>query len=111
LENAAKYSPAGTCIEIAARLRNDCVQIDVRDEGIGIAAADLPNVFAKFYRGGMNDAKAAGTGLGLAICRAFVGANDGTIEAISAGISAGSTFRVVLPVAAERPVDSLVAND
>ena len=111
LENAAKYSPAGSRIDLTARLDGDTVQIDVRDRGIGLAAADLPNIFNKFYRGGMNDAKAAGTGLGLAICRAFVEANDGTIEARSAGTGRGSTFRIMLPVATERSAGSLVLNE
>jgi two-component system sensor histidine kinase KdpD len=97
LENAAKYSPKKGRIEITARLMDRCVALEVRDQGTGIAAGDLPNVFNQFYRAEMQDAKPAGIGLGLSICRAFIEAHHGRIEAFSEGADKGALFRVMLP--------------
>lgn len=101
MENAAKYAPKGSCIRInAAREGRDMI-LDVSDNGIGIADDELEPIFVQFYRSDAHDAKQAGTGLGLAICRAFVEANGGTVEALSAGIGRGATFRIRLPVPAQ----------
>ncbi len=99
LENAAKYSPRKSLIEVTARLVGTEVVLEVRDHGVGIVADDLPNVFNQFYRAEMRDAKPSGTGLGLSICRAFVEANHGCIVAVSDGAGEGATFRVTLPLA------------
>jgi two-component system sensor histidine kinase KdpD len=99
LDNAAKYARAGTKIRIAARMGNDEVVLDVTDDGAGIRAEDLARVFDAFYRGaGPEGRPASGTGLGLAICRAFVEANHGSVEALSAGIGRGATVRLRLPI-------------
>jgi two-component system sensor histidine kinase KdpD len=99
LDNAAKYARAGTRIGIAARVETGGVVLDVTDEGAGIGAADLERVFDAFYRGvGRGGAPASGTGLGLAICRAFVEANGGSVEALSAGPGCGTTLRLRLPI-------------
>ncbi|HSA71815.1 MAG TPA: ATP-binding protein [Burkholderiales bacterium] len=99
LDNAAKYARAGTKIRIAARMGNDDVVLDVTDDGAGIRAEDLARVFDAFYRGaGPEGRPASGTGLGLAICRAFVEANHGSVEALSAGIGRGATVRLRLPI-------------
>jgi two-component system, OmpR family, sensor histidine kinase KdpD len=99
LDNAAKYAPAGTKILVAARVEAGGVVLDVSDDGAGIRAADLERVFDAFYRGaGREGEPASGTGLGLAICRAFVEANGGSVEALSAGPGRGTTLRVRLPI-------------
>jgi two-component system sensor histidine kinase KdpD len=103
LDNAAKYTAAGTRIRIAARAENGGVVLDVTDDGAGIRTEDLERVFDPFYRAGER-APASGTGLGLAICRAFVEANGGTVEVRSAGAGHGTTVRFRLPVPQAEPV-------
>ena len=77
LDNAAKYSPAGSRIDIRAKRDGELVEIEVVDEGPGIPPADFERIFDKFYRVQAQDRRRAGTGLGLAICRGFVEALGG----------------------------------
>ena len=81
LDNAAKYSAAGTTIRIRSWRDEDAVCLQVLDEGDGIPAADLEHIFDKFYRAEKGDRVRAGTGLGLAISRGFVEALHGRITA------------------------------
>ena len=82
LDNAAKYTPAGSTIEIGASRHRFSIVISVRDDGPGLPPADLDRIFDKFYRVRENaDRARAGTGLGLAICRGFVLAMGGRIHA------------------------------
>jgi two-component system sensor histidine kinase KdpD len=83
LDNSVKYAPEGSRIAIAARRAGPNVAISVADEGVGIAAADLPNVFDSFFRATRGDRVAPGTGLGLAIAKAFAEAMGGAIRAQS----------------------------
>jgi two-component system, OmpR family, sensor histidine kinase KdpD len=104
LGNAAKYSPPGSPIELAACLEGREVVLEVADRGSGIRAEDLPRVFEPFFRGSAPQAAPApGSGLGLAICRAFVAANGGSVEAASPGEGRGSTLRLRLPVPRDAP--------
>jgi two-component system sensor histidine kinase KdpD len=105
LDNAAKYSPAGSTISIEATQSGGDVIIAVADEGIGIPAEDLERIFDKFYRVKASDRQRAGTGLGLAICRGFIEAHGGTITAANRAAGAGAVFTVRLPVeaAAQQP--------
>ncbi len=98
IENAAKYSPPGSPIEITGQRRGDHALLAITDRGIGIAPGDRDRIFGAFVRGTPADAKSAGTGLGLAIVKSFVAANGGSVEAESAGREAGATFRVLLPL-------------
>ncbi|MFF8727045.1 ATP-binding protein [Streptomyces sp. NPDC015171] len=98
LDNAAKFSPPGGQVEVAA-LRApgaDRLEITVRDHGPGIDAADLPHVFDRFYR-----ARAAralpGSGLGLAMARQIAQTHDAELTAHQAP-GGGALFRLVLPV-------------
>ncbi len=98
LENAAKYAPKGTRIDLRAVQSGGSVMIEVSDFGAGIASQDLDRIFDRFFRAVTHDARPAGAGLGLTICRAFVEANGGQIEASSPGPGKGATFRITLPV-------------
>jgi len=103
LENAAKYTPAGTGIEVLARREQGRVLLCVRDEGDGIPQADLERIFDKFYRVQSADRKRAGTGLGLPIARGFVEAMGGTIVAGNRTGGHGADFTIALPIPAEQP--------
>ena len=83
LDNANKYAPAGTPIEIALSSASGDSRADRERQGHGIPQQDLERVFDKFYRGDEGDGRRAGTGLGLAICRGIVKAMGGTISAES----------------------------
>ena len=75
LDNAVKYAPSGSLVRVSAEQRKDGVEIDVADEGVGIAADELPRVFDSFFRASRGDRVASGTGLGLAIARGLVEAH------------------------------------
>ena len=98
LDNAAKYAPQGTRIDLKGYADRDRVRIDIMDEGEGIPAPDLERIFDKFYRVHAMDRKRAGTGLGLAICRGFVEAMGGTITAGNRTDRKGALFTITLPI-------------
>ena len=95
LENAAKYTPPGSAIDIEAEAAEATVVLRVADHGPGIAAGDEERVFEKFYRGAQVGGH--GVGLGLAICRGIVEAHGGTIRAESRP-GGGALFRIALPL-------------
>jgi two-component system sensor histidine kinase KdpD len=105
LDNAVKYAPEGGRIAISARRAGAQVAISVADEGVGIAAADLPNVFDSFFRATRGDRVAPGTGLGLAIAKAFAEAMGGSIRAQSPRLdlpadgAPGTVITVEIPAA------------
>ncbi len=109
LDNAGKYSPAGSLVTISAWQEGEQVYLQVMDEGPGIPSADMEHVFDKFYRVGGTDRRRAGTGLGLAICRGFVEAMHGTITVANRNGRTGAVFTVTLPVAARagRPTETV----
>jgi K+-sensing histidine kinase KdpD len=101
LDNAAKYSPPGAGIRLAARRQGNEVVLEIADRGRGIAADELDRVFDPFYRGSAHHERSApGSGLGLAICRAFVEANGGRVSVLSAGPAQGVCVAIALPVPA-----------
>jgi PAS domain S-box-containing protein len=98
ITNAVKFTPAGGRVEVAAGIAHESVWIEVRDNGIGVAAEDRELLFNKFYRTrAATKASIQGTGLGLAISQAIVHAHSGTIRLESVE-GEGTTFRVELPV-------------
>jgi two-component system, OmpR family, sensor histidine kinase KdpD len=101
LDNAAKYSPSGSRIDICASRDGELVEIEVVDEGPGIPANDFERIFDKFYRVQAQDHRRAGTGLGLAICRGFVEALGGWIVARNRRARSGAVFTIRMPVVPE----------
>jgi two-component system sensor histidine kinase KdpD len=101
LDNAAKYSPAGSRIDIRATRDGELVEIEVVDEGPGIPPADFERIFDKFYRVHAQDRRRAGTGLGLAICRGFVEALGGWIVARNRRDRSGAVLTIQMPVVPE----------
>lgn len=81
LSNSIKFTPRGGEIMVRVKDREELLQIEVLDTGIGISPKDLPHVFEEFYRGG--DAPAKGLGLGLTVAKRVVEAHGGTIWAES----------------------------
>lgn len=100
LENAGKYTPAGSLIEISARVANTATTIEVADRGPGLPKGSESRIFDKFFR--VKGAGLPGAGLGLAICRGIVEAHGGTIAAENRE-GGGTVFRVVLPRIGEAP--------
>lgn len=105
LDNAAKYSVAGSLIELRAARHGDRVWIELLDEGDGIPPDALEQIFNKFYRVRSADRQRAGTGLGLAICRGFVEAMGGTIRAANRSDCTGAVFTIDLPVPTQLPLE------
>jgi two-component system sensor histidine kinase KdpD len=103
LDNAAKYTPEGSRIEVAAAPENGFVAVRVLDEGDGIPEADLERIFDKFYRVRRGDRQRAGTGLGLAICRGFVEAIGGRLTVANRAGRKGAVFTITLPVSSVAP--------
>src|SRR5437763_6584862 len=102
-DNAAKYAPPGSRIDIRAQCDGETVAVEVIDEGPGIPPADLERVFDKFYRVQAQDRRRAGTGLGLAICRGFVEALGGWIVARNRRDRSGAVLTIRMPVVPEIP--------
>ena len=102
LENACKYTPAGSAIHIAARSLSDAVELTIEDHGPGLPKGAEERVFEKFERG-QRESATPGAGLGLAICRAIVSAHDGSIRGEnrikpgSPGEVEGARFVITLP--------------
>jgi two-component system, OmpR family, sensor kinase len=96
LENAFKYTPGGGQVGVSGTLKGDTVTITVADTGIGIAAADLPKVFDRFYRA-ENARFRSGLGLGLSIAQSIAEQHGGEITVESAP-GQGSRFTVALPL-------------
>jgi len=104
LENAFKYSPPGSPVEVSGRKTGNLVEIEVADRGVGIPEQDLLRIFDKFYRVQRPDS-VVGTGLGLAICKGIVEAHGGGITAENRP-GGGTIIRVTLPVADEGSRDA-----
>lgn len=97
LTNAYKYTPSGKTVAVILSDQGDSVTITVRDQGIGIAAADLPFVFERFYRADPSrNRESGGFGLGLTIVKELVEALGGRIT-VSSQLNQGSEFAVRLP--------------
>jgi signal transduction histidine kinase len=99
--NAIKYTARGGPVELSMEADAGVVTFIVRDTGIGIAAADLPHLFERFWRADRvrsRGSERGGFGLGLSICQWIAQAHGGTIT-VASRLGRGSTFTVTLPVA------------
>jgi PAS domain S-box-containing protein len=99
LTNAVKFTGRGGRIQVRLERVNSHIELSVSDTGVGIAPDFLPFVFERFRQADAGTTrKTGGLGLGLAIVRHLVEMHGGTVDAASAGVNAGSTFRVRLPL-------------
>jgi two-component system sensor histidine kinase KdpD len=101
LENAAKYTPVGTAIEITADVEDGAIRVSVEDRGPGLPSGEETRVFDKFYRGS-SAAPGSGIGLGLTICRGIIMAHGGRIWAENRP-GGGAAFRFTLPLTGRQP--------
>jgi two-component system sensor histidine kinase KdpD len=99
VDNALKYTPADSPVEITANMGDGFLEVEVSDHGPGLPEADLPRLFDKFYRG-PEQGRASGAGLGLSICKGFVQIHGGAIEAKNRP-GGGAVFRFTIPLEAK----------
>ncbi len=99
--NAVKYSPDGGEVSVRLHARDPEVLLSVQDAGIGIPAADLERIFARFERGANVAGRFAGTGIGLAIARQIVEQHGGTLT-VQSEVGKGSTFTLHFPFLSAR---------
>ena len=96
--NAIKFSPNGGQVDVVARQRGDDVVLEVCDQGMGISAEELPQLFIKFHRGARAmEAGIQGTGLGLALVKEAAEAHGGSVQ-VTSEEGVGSRFSVILPI-------------
>ena len=97
VENAIAYSGDDTTVTIAMRAEDDWIEIDVTDQGIGIAPHDVDRIFERFYRADQARSRSTGgTGLGLAIVKHIATNHGGRVD-VSSTLGGGSTFTLRLP--------------
>ena len=103
VQNAVKYAPEGTEIDIRARIQANAVQVEVSDRGPGIPAAALAHVFEPFFTSGMQHARhPRGVGLGLAVVKGLVEAHGGRVW-VENRPGGGASFRFTIPLDASVP--------
>ena len=98
LDNAIKYSPKGTTVNILSKTANEHIKISVSDKGVGIDEKDLPHLFDRFFRADKSRTKLElkGYGLGLSIAKQIVLRHSGSIV-VASNLGKGTTFTVSLP--------------
>jgi signal transduction histidine kinase len=97
-ENAIKYTPHGGEVTIGVRNKGRCVEVTVKDSGIGIPAKDQKNIFQRFYRApNAVLTETVGSGLGLYIVKNIIDHHQGTI-AFTSEAGKGTMFTITLPV-------------
>ncbi len=102
LTNAIKFTRPGGRIEVAVARDAGRAVLTVSDDGAGISAQDLPNIFRPFHQAAIGSADAGGMGLGLALVEQLTRLHGGTVAVTSEGPNTGSTFEVRLPLAQRR---------
>jgi K+-sensing histidine kinase KdpD len=100
LENAVKYSPPDTQIDLTASVTDEAILIEIANQGKGVPTGDEVRIFEKFYRG--QPSREGGVGLGLAICRAITEAHGGRIWAENR-VQGGVVFRFTIPRGGDPP--------
>jgi signal transduction histidine kinase len=110
LTNAVKYSPAGTEVHVFSELRGGELRLAVQDQGIGMDAREVKNIFQKFYRTKRAEASGeVGTGIGLSIVEQIIVHHGGRIE-VSSTPGKGSCFTMVLRAQVATPTDAETAD-
>ncbi len=99
LDNAIKYSPEKTRINLKTEKTNNCLLIQIADEGVGIEKKDIPHLFDRFYRADKSRGKTdvLGYGLGLSIAKQIIEQHHGTIK-VKSQVGKGSVFSILLPI-------------
>lgn len=97
LENAAKYSPSGSTIQVSVKRKRDDVILSISDQGVGITSDDRAQLGRRLFRSQRHQATISGSGLGFWIASVFVSANGGTIDITSPGRGLGATACITLP--------------
>jgi two-component system, OmpR family, sensor histidine kinase KdpD len=110
IDNAVKYSPAGSPIEISAAQVGAAIEISVADRGRGLQPGEEQRVFEKFYRGQSVTSTELGAGLGLAICEAIARAHAGAIRAENRP-GGGAVLTLSLPIVGSPPAVPVTADD
>ena len=96
--NAVKFTPDGGRVDVRLSVAEQTALIEVSDTGIGIPAAEVDQLFSRFFRSSLAQKRAIpGSGLGLSIARAVIERHGGTIE-VDSEIEQGTTFRVRVPI-------------
>jgi signal transduction histidine kinase len=111
LTNSVKYSPADRSVSVAATFERELLRISVQDQGIGMDAKELKNIFRKFYRTTKAEASGeVGTGIGLSIVEQIVTHHGGRMEVESAP-GVGSTFTIIVPAQAHARSESMSVRE
>jgi two-component system sensor histidine kinase KdpD len=111
VDNAAKYSPAGSTVTVSAKRNGHGLVLSVRDTGVGLTEDESSQLGDRFFRGARHASTTSGSGLGLWIAKAFVSANGGRIEADSPGVNLGTMIAIKLPVAPNAPQQETDPDD
>jgi len=109
VDNALKYSNEGGSVTVSAQVEGNFVKVSISDNGIGMPANVIGNLFHKFYRSHRSRETVAGTGIGLYICKGIVESHGGKISVTSTE-NIGSTFSFTVPIYAS-VAEKLQAND
>ena len=97
VENGIKYTRAGGRVEVSSFANNGNLQVEVRDNGVGISEDDIKFVFDRFYQADRSRRREGGSGLGLSISKWIAEAHKGTIR-VESRPSSGSLFSITLPL-------------
>jgi K+-sensing histidine kinase KdpD len=111
LENAAKYSPSGSTITVAARAVAGQVVLSVTDQGAGVTPEEQQWLGRKSYRSQRHQSTVSGSGLGFWIASTFIKANGGTITVTSRGHGLGTSVSVFLPASQMAASETALANE
>lgn len=111
IDNAAKYSPIGSSINVAAGRNGSGLVLSVTDRGAGLTGEEKVQIGQRFFRGPRLAATASGSGLGLWIANAFITANGGKVHAMSEGANRGTTVAIHFPLATNAEQSEVVRDD
>lgn len=109
LDNAIKYSPPESEINIKSSKKNDHIVITIKDQGIGIDQSNLKRVFDRFYRAdnSRNKSETSGFGLGLSIAKMIADVHNGDIT-LSSRVGKGTTAEVIIPIKVSQNVNNFI---